>query len=316
MTNPYDLTFLRQLIRQEETQQLEFKSSEGLKDKKGPGAFVSKQIVPCVSAFLNTAGGRLVVGMEERKGTAFELSKGVARNQLDRDQLQRMICDRIQPAVASNVRVDSVNVGKDDKDNNLFAFVVTVEQGVTAYQADDKMYYSRRSGETVAMEDKDIRLRMLAGDKPRLSIRLCARNQLSGSAGQYNGVEWDLEIENPSLRTIQTAVISLAFKTEGLTIDGERLLRGMNHRTRRKTDFYDDKIDESGLKPGDIFLYKSLFSASSMAFTDLSSIVGIALTLDVTVFIDDGPPCELKGQDLMARVRPLHDADWRATDDS
>jgi hypothetical protein len=77
-----------------------------------------------VSAFLNTDGGRIIVGIEEKDGVASELSEGVSRRYYSWERLQQKICDRIQPAVAGYVSVYSVQVSQDSDGDNLFAFVV------------------------------------------------------------------------------------------------------------------------------------------------------------------------------------------------
>jgi predicted HTH transcriptional regulator len=120
------------------------------------GKFISEQVIPTVSAFLNTDGGQLVIGIEERDGSAVTLSTGVPQARVSWEQLQSSICDRIQPAVAGYVSAFSVQVGAGPDQEKLFAFVVDVKPGTTAYQADDKKYYVRRSGQTEAMEDKDV----------------------------------------------------------------------------------------------------------------------------------------------------------------
>ena len=74
--------------------------------------------------------------------------------------------------MAGYISAYSVLVGESATFDKLFAFVVDVRPGHTAYQADDKKYYVRRSGRSEPMEDKDIRLRMLAADKPRIVVRL------------------------------------------------------------------------------------------------------------------------------------------------
>jgi hypothetical protein len=83
MTNPYNLEFLQSLRGQQESQRLEFKSSRELSneiaDKRAK--FISSQIVPAVSAFLNTDGRHLVIGVEEEKNAiATHLSEGVPAN--------------------------------------------------------------------------------------------------------------------------------------------------------------------------------------------------------------------------------------------
>src|SRR5690348_15200854 len=113
------------------------------------------QVIPAVSAFLNTDGGQLILGIEEKDGV---LSDGVARSRMTAARLQSSICSRIQPAVAGYINVFPVQVGKSASGEELFAFVIDVKAGITAYQSDDKRYYVRRSGQSEAMEDKDIRL--------------------------------------------------------------------------------------------------------------------------------------------------------------
>lgn len=82
MANRYNVEFVNRLIEQQETQRLEFKSSrELLKDNSQKrGKFISGQLVPTVSAFLNTDGGQLVIGIEEEDGVAIALSGGVPRS--------------------------------------------------------------------------------------------------------------------------------------------------------------------------------------------------------------------------------------------
>jgi predicted HTH transcriptional regulator len=69
MSNPYSFAYLNSLVGQQETQRLEFKSIRELSNDNSQkrGKFISEQIVPTVSAFLNTDGGQLVIGIEEKK---------------------------------------------------------------------------------------------------------------------------------------------------------------------------------------------------------------------------------------------------------
>lgn len=171
--NPWTLQRLTALVGQQEGPHLEFKSSKPLTlgfDKGKRESFVS-DLTCHVSAFLNAEGGTLVIGLEEQKGqgepdTATHLSDGAERSSIDAKRLEDAICDRISPSVASYVHVYPIKIGEKDGEA-LYAYAVEVMKGITAYQADNKLYYVRRSYSSVAMDDKDIRLRMLTDDRPR-----------------------------------------------------------------------------------------------------------------------------------------------------
>jgi hypothetical protein len=183
--NPWDKQRLESFIGQEESYQLEFKSSLGLsRDSQAKFLF---DLTCHVSAFLNSDGGTLIIGIEEAPGKdkkqaekAIGLSKGIPRSCFTGARLASAICDQIHPSVASYVQVFPVVVGEQNGED-LLAFTVEVAPGVTAYQAADKLYYARRSFSSEAMEDKDIRLRMLADEKPRGELRYRLRWDLAGT---------------------------------------------------------------------------------------------------------------------------------------
>src|SRR6266436_745255 len=123
MANPYNIEFLNALVGQQETQRLEFKSSRELLNENSQkrGKFISEQVVPTISAFLNTDGGQMIIGVEERDGIGIAFSEGVPRTRMSWEQLQSSICDRIQPAVAGYVSVFSVPVREGSANEKLFA---------------------------------------------------------------------------------------------------------------------------------------------------------------------------------------------------
>ena len=175
--NTWNLKRLQEYIGTEETESMDFKSSVPLTRSPNEVQKFVIDLTTHVSAFLNGAGGTLVVGIEENRSKsdfAGELSAGVPRSKMQRDKLHRMICDRIHPAVADYINVYTVKVGENVIDNenidDLLAYVIEVRPGVTAYQASDKKYYLRTGSNSLAMEDKDIRLRMFALQKPMASV--------------------------------------------------------------------------------------------------------------------------------------------------
>ena len=312
MANPYKTEFLSGLIGQQETQRLEFKSSRDLLNENSQkrGRFISEQIVPTVSAFLNTDGGQLLIGIEEKDGVAVSISAGVPRARVSWEQLQSAICDRIQPAVAGYVSVFSVETGETSDGRPVFAFVVDVKPGTTAYQADDKKYYVRRSGQSEAMEDKDIRLRMLAGDKPRLAISL--HPQIVPNIGDFSRhvqhVAWILRFENVGVRNVPRAIVRSKLNLIGLS-DSNRQTVSVWTPEYQQTTFPVEGLETTGLLPGQYFDL-SLVKVSSLSFVECVDISAVTMTADVTVYIDDGLPTELRNYDLMADVQPVIKAKW------
>jgi hypothetical protein len=312
MPSHYDFESINGLLGQQETQRLEFKSSRDLLDEnpQNRDKFISRQIVPAVSAFLNTDGGQLVIGIEEKDGAAAALSDGVPRSRQKWEQLQSVIIGRIQPAVAGYVNVSPVQIGENAGGEKLFAFVVDVKPGTTAYQANDKMYYVRRSGQSEAMEDKDIRLRMLAGDKPRIVIGLQSR--ILENVGQLShliqAVKWDLTIENVGVRTIPRAIVRRGVSAQGLSEMSLRTVEPIEEY--RRTGFPIAGLEDTGLLPGQRFELPDVFSAPSIAFFDCVDTAAVTMTGDVIVYIDEGFPAELRNYDLMEALRPVIDNNW------
>lgn len=174
------------LIGTSEDEHIEFKSSMQLSPPKTDNdarSFLDS--LSCdISGFLNGSGGTLVLGIEEHNnqrdrdtyGTAARLSSGVPRDRWDVSKLESALAGRIQPNVADRLKVRAIKV---DKEANLYAFVVDVSAGVTAYQARDRKYYARRSTGLEPLEDKEVRLRMLFNDRPRVDIKIEPRFQSS-----------------------------------------------------------------------------------------------------------------------------------------
>ena len=186
--NPWAREQLEQFVGQDESYELEFKSSRDLREAAaGKAETFFDDLSAHVSAFLNSDGGLLLIGIEEtarrgsKAGLASCLSEGVPRSLWNGDRVSNKLCDRVHPAVASYVRVHTVKVGVQAGED-LLAFVVEVKPGITAYQAGDKRYYSRRGFSSNAMEDKDVRLRMLADDRPRGELRVRAQASPSGTS--------------------------------------------------------------------------------------------------------------------------------------
>lgn len=209
--NPWTRERLQQFVGQEESYNLEFKSSRPLLDPSGGKVDSFFNDLSChVSAFLNSDGGLLIIGLEEppqsdrkRAELAIGLSDGVPRSVFTASRLSNKLCDRVHPAIGSYLQVYPVPVGKTGDGEDLLAFVVNVQPGITAYQAADKRYYCRRSFSIEPMEDKDVRLRMLTDTRPRAALKI---EEISGEPAF---VSWE-HLESDLSRFAQKRCVFLA----------------------------------------------------------------------------------------------------------
>jgi hypothetical protein len=164
---------IRNLKGQEETIRLEFKSGKLFDDGKDIWSGISKE----VSAFANTEGGVLVLGLPEEKIGKIKVAgdpDGVP-NSLTKDDLQRRIEDNLRPYLPGihyyRVPIESLP--------DRVVWVVEIPQGKTAYQASDCKYYGRSEVEAKPLRDDVIRLRMERGRVARARIEARLNSSLN-----------------------------------------------------------------------------------------------------------------------------------------
>jgi hypothetical protein len=310
---------LEAVLGESESRTLEFKSSRDLGlDKNKAKKFVAEKVARAVSSFLNSDGGVLIIGIEEdRNGNATVLSPGIPRSVMKQDALQNMIVDLIRPPVGDLVGVRAIKVNGSD-DDPCYDFCVEVKPGHTAYQSADMLYYARREGQSFPMDDKDIRLRMLSSDRPRVHISVEREIHYSGahrwanyenelhrsdSPKWVNGVRWLLTIRNIGLKTIPRALIRCKIEAEGLS---DRGIARLNSHMTVFGDKEEDKI-ETGLMPTANWSTEIL-QVSNYILKDCSG--QPSLTANVEVLIDDGFP-EEKKIDLLGDIRSLIESEWQ-----
>jgi predicted HTH transcriptional regulator len=164
----------------EESLSIDYKASEALgKDNKRV-----VEITKDVSAFANSAGGRIIYGLRqfvdaEREHLAEKIDP-IDRRDFPKEWLEHVI-NTIQPRPKATIHPIQLSSGPYHA-----AYVVEVPQSSTAHQARDRRYYKRYNFENRAMEDYEIRdvMRRAPG-----VCRFCHRTPKSYPTGVKRGKE-------------------------------------------------------------------------------------------------------------------------------
>src|SRR6266404_5945499 len=163
--NPSQWTeqYLLSLVGQPESGRLEFKAGKALAKREDKDRFMRDQLSPAVSAFANSEGGIIVIGMDEERATKPRVASQLdgivigAGNAIESpEQFQQMVDSCISPFLPG---MALRRVPLSGQMQGQVALIVHVPQGSTAYQTRDHLYYSRSEFETKSMPDHEVRLR-------------------------------------------------------------------------------------------------------------------------------------------------------------
>jgi predicted HTH transcriptional regulator len=167
---PWTEQDLIELRRAQESARLEFKESKLLEQPKDK---IAETLTKEVSAFANSEGGDVVIGIREKKvgntRIADDIDEGVDPVKAPREWLRQIVGSNVSPYLP-NIRFHAIQLSSSR--GGRVAFVISIPPGSTAYQASDKRYYSRSEFECKAMPDHEIRLRMMRGRVAQASFEI------------------------------------------------------------------------------------------------------------------------------------------------
>lgn len=182
---------LLSLVGESESIALEFKGPEDFLLWPQSKPSITKSLSKEVSAFANTYGGQIVVGVKEtrelpRKAEAIE---GIDPSNPPIETIQRLIESNIHP------RLEGVRywvIGLSHPGPRRVVYVISVPQGRTAHQANDKLYYGRSEFESVPLEDQLIRYKMVRERLAEATIDVVDAG-IETSKDEYNKRQKQLE---------------------------------------------------------------------------------------------------------------------------
>ena len=157
-------TDLKRLIEDQikESLTLDYKASPAL----GKTDKQRDELCKDVTAFANSAGGQIVVGVEENKHVPTKVDDG-ADPTITKEWVEQVIDSRIQPRIEGLI-ITPIQLAKG------LGFVITIPQAKSRapHQAPDKKYYKRQNFQCVPMEDYEIRDALRRATTPELFVAL------------------------------------------------------------------------------------------------------------------------------------------------
>lgn len=308
---------LQSLVGQPESSRLEFKSGKLVAERSNLIQTLSKE----VSAFANSEGGVIVLGLSERtegKSKVADVVDGYPAGTFAPEWLQQVIESNVSPFLPG-IRLRTIRLS-ERQDHVCTA--ISVPAGSTAYQASDCRYYGRSEHSVMPLPDHEVRLRMQRGRAPRAEM-VVLEPSWGGVWDDFGSVSWEVDLNvrdvSPNLSqeeiqaineraereptpeaselsfsfslgvrncgelTLRNFLVELTFRGEGGAIAMGRVsLGGEAALTQR--------VEGAALRvlPSDCLEFpKERWTAM---FDDVTSARSATVLIDWTVFLDDAPP--------------------------
>ena len=112
----------------------------------------SKNLTKTVSAFANSNGGQLVIGIDEENDVAKEIS-WIEENNF-RQTLDSWIIQKMDPAI-SNFHIEQINNPSNERQS---VYVISIKKSNNSpHMGEDKKYYKRSETQSIAMMDFEVK---------------------------------------------------------------------------------------------------------------------------------------------------------------
>ena len=298
------------LMGQPESARIEFKSCRILGKKEKAIEELSQE----TSAFANTEGGVIFIGIEERKDGKSRIAdriSGLSPDVVSPEWLQQVVESNISPSLPG-IRVSRVHFTGEN--TGTVGFSIAIPQGSTAYQAKDMKYYGRSEFEKKPLIDNEIRLRMMKGRIAQ--AKLLIAKTVYNSAGMLNKniqdenktaidegrfhrkakdmvdsdiFEIHMAVMNISDVTISDFILDICIKSPYIESKIQR------HRFARPTLTYKGSGKDTTFLPSVIFPQDRVnFPSDAIAFHIPVGEAHVATesTISWTIFLDNSPPCK------------------------
>lgn len=159
------------------------------------------------------------------------------------------------------------------------------------------------------MADRDVRLRMLSGDKPRLDVEIKEESSIHKEVNAISQITWVAHIVNSGMKTVPDVAVRLRFWGDKLPDRFIEYLKATNKQYWVQA-FSGGDYETRGLRPGQTAEIP-LFSASSLATNEVAAVESSSLRASIDMFIDDGPQWSTQ-IDLWHRFKQLIKDNWRS----
>ena len=143
---------------------LEFKRSDSLRNSDSVKTELSKD----VSAMANSAGGRIIYGIEENNHVPQGLDQGSDDTQINREWLEQVINSRIHPKIEGLIITP---IPSNIQGYTYYVLDIPQATSRAPHQAHDKRYYKRYNFQAVAMEDYEVRDTLRRTTTPVLKLK-------------------------------------------------------------------------------------------------------------------------------------------------